>query len=135
MTKPKPNLGGVAAVADLLNHMERADRERLLGEITKRDPALASRIEEQLFTFDSIAHLDDQTVQLLLREVEQSVLALALRSASEEVKATVFRNLSKRAADSLREEMDGSPPRKISDVQSAQSAITLMAKSLLKPKK
>lgn len=132
MDKPKPKHGGIAAVADMLNHMDSTDRQRLLGEVAKRDPALASKIEDQLFTFESIASLDAPSMQLLLRNVQSSVLALALRSAPEELKATVFRNLSARTAEALREEMDASPARKISDVHAAQAAIVKIAKGLLK---
>lgn len=131
MDKPKPNFGGVAAVADMLNHMDAADRERLLAEVAKRDPALATQIKDQLFTFAGLARLDDRSMQILLRGVPQSVLAVALRSAPEDLKAAVFRNLSVRTAEALREEMAASPPRKISDVHAAQSAIVAIAKTLI----
>jgi len=130
MEKPKPKFDGVAAVAEMLNQMDPADRQRLLADVAKRDPSLATKIEDQLFTFESIASLDDPSVQLLLRNVQPSVLALALRSAPDKLNATIFRNLSIRTADALREEMDNSPARKISDVHAAQAAIVKVAKTL-----
>lgn len=128
MTKPK--LSGVAAVADMLNLMDASDRERLLADVAKRDPALATQIEEQLFTFESLSRLDDPTLQSLLHRVPQAILGLALRTATAELKASIFRNLSLRTAAALREEIETSPPRKLSDVHAAQAAIVAIAKSL-----
>lgn len=124
-------IDGVVAVADLLNRMEASDRERLLADIEKRDPALASQIQEQMFVFDNLIKLEDRSIQILLREIPQGLLAVALRKASHPVSEAVFKNLSARAAEALRDEMSSSPPRKLSDVETAQSQIITIAKRLI----
>jgi flagellar motor switch protein FliG len=129
--KSKSNVGGVEAVAEMLNLMDAADRERLLGEVAKRDAELASKIEEHLFVFEHLADFEDSSLQILLREVPPEVLALSLRSTSDAVKTAIFKNISARAGNALREELESATPRKLSDVEGAQARILIIAKSLL----
>jgi flagellar motor switch protein FliG len=128
--KTSSPFSGVSGVADMLNHMSAEDRQRMLAELAKRDPNLTAQIEAQMFVFDSLVRLDDQSLQLVLREVPNEVLALALRRASPEVIATIFRNLSMRAQETLREEIASALPQKVSVVEAAQAKIISIARAL-----
>lgn len=129
-TMTRKKIGGVDAVAEILNQMDPEQRKRLLAELEARDGTLTAKIREQLFTFEHIAHFDDPTMQKLLQEVPRDLLALALRSTTDLVKDAVFRNLSTRAAEALREDIASSDLRKMSDVLEAQTKITAIAKAL-----
>lgn len=128
--KPKiPNsLGGVDAVAEMMNHMDAPDRERLLKELAARDPALTQEIEERMFTFEDLARIDDGSLQKLLHTAPKDTLSIALRSASPELIETIYRNLSARVSTALREEIAGASPVKRSLVEEAQKKIIAHAK-------
>jgi flagellar motor switch protein FliG len=128
--KPPSKHGGVSGVADMLNHMTAEDRQRMLAELAKRDPNLTARIEAQMFVFESLIQLDDRSLQLVLREVPNEVLALALRKASPEVTTAIFRNVSLRAQETLREEIASASPQKLSVVEAAQAKVVSVAKAL-----
>jgi flagellar motor switch protein FliG len=128
--KPSSKYSGVSGVADMLNHMGAKDRQRMLAELAKRDPNLTAKIEAQMFVFDSLAHLDDSLLRRILRDVPNDVLALALRRASPEVSDAIFRNLSARAQEGLREEIATASPQKISAVEAAQAKVVAIARKL-----
>ena len=140
MTRPKDrkNYDGLKAAAELLNQLDPAHRDKLLSELANRDPATAEAIQDRMFTFEDIARLDDRSLQILFHEVKCENLALALRKASAEFKALVFKNIPERAGELLREEMESSGPRKVSDVRAAQKALVelvrrMIAEGRLKP--
>ena len=115
--------GGAKGLADILNLVDMQTERHVLEALDKDDPELAEEIRLLLFTFDDIVKLDDRGVQLVLKEVNQKDLVLALRGADDEVKKKILSNMSSRGADMLREEMEFQPPQRRSVVEEAQSRI------------
>jgi len=117
-------IGGISQMADILNQTEGTAAQLILDEIEKSDPELVDKIRQQMFVFDDLALIDDRGLQKVLRSVETKELAVSLKAASEEVKQKIFRNISERAADMLREEIEDMGPVRIKEVEDAQQAIT-----------
>jgi flagellar motor switch protein FliG len=117
-------IGGISQMADILNQTEGTAAQLILDEIEKSDPELAAKIRQQMFVFDDLTLIDDRGLQKVLRSVETRELAVSLKAASEEVKQKIFRNMSERAADMLREEVEDMGPVRIKEVEDAQQAIT-----------
>ena len=108
---------------------EQAERQ-VLGNIEKTNPELAVQIRRKMITFEDLISIDDAGIQEILKEVKQEELVIALKSASEELKEKMFRNMSERAADMLREEMEIAGPTKVSEVIKTQQTICEIAKKL-----
>jgi flagellar motor switch protein FliG len=123
-------IGGPEKAAEVLAHAGRTLEDELLTEIEDENPALAEEIRKHLFTFEDFLKVDDFAIQTLLREISTDDLKLALKGASPEVKEKFFRNMSKRAADLLKEELDLMPPVRITEVEKAQQNIIRTAKKL-----
>lgn len=123
-------IGGAEKAAEVLSHAGRELEEELLTEIEDENPTLAEEIRKFLFTFEDFLKVDDFAIQSLLREISTDDLKLALKGASQEVKEKFFRNMSKRAADMLKEELEMMPPVRIAEVEKAQSNIIKIAKKL-----
>jgi flagellar motor switch protein FliG len=123
LTQEFSQAGGVDALAELLNGAGRSTERTVLDAIAQQDGELADEIRQKLFTFDDIVVLSDRDIQLLLREVDQKDLALALRGVSDEVRDTIFRNMSQRGTEMLKEELETSKPQRRSVVEEAQSRI------------
>ena len=123
-------LGGLNPVVEMLNIMDKATEESILDRLEERDPDLTEQIRKLMFVFDDLIKIDDRGIQTLLRFVQAEKLKLALRAASEEVKEHIFKNMSQRASEALREEMESSPPVKLQDVEAAQFAIVHKAREL-----
>ena len=115
--------GGVKEVAEILNRIERATEKSIMSELEERDPELADEIARLMFTFDDLIYVDDSGIQKALREIEQKDLALALKSSSEEVSEKVFRNMSERAREMIKEEMEYMGPVRLRQVEEAQQKI------------
>jgi len=115
--------GGVGALVEILNKVDRATEKAILEALGDRDPELAEQVKNMMFIFEDITHLDDRSVQQVLREVDTKELSLALKGVSEEVADKVYRNMSKRAASMLQEEMEFMGPVRLRDVESAQQRI------------
>lgn len=124
------SLGGVDTAASILNFMETAATELVMNEITEQRAELAQEIQEKMFTFDDLIGIDDRGMQTMLREVATGNLLLALRGVDEALKEKIFSNMSKRAAEMLRDDLEASPPAKLSDVEQAQKDILAIAKRL-----
>ena len=122
---------GVRSIAEMLNVMDRASREKLLANLEKKDPAIVEAIKSKMFTFEDLAKIPSAGLQSLLREVPGTRLVLALRNASEDLKNTIFHNLSTRAAEVLKEELDTQGPQRLSDVTAAQQDILRIARKLV----
>ncbi|RLB11594.1 MAG: flagellar motor switch protein FliG [Deltaproteobacteria bacterium] len=122
--------GGINKVVELAKSLDFKTLESILNELQAIDPDLASIIEQQLFTFEDLGNLDDRSIQILLREIDTKDLALALKTASEELKGKFLRNLSERAREMLMEDMEVMGPVKIKDVENAQQKIVDIAKKL-----
>jgi flagellar motor switch protein FliG len=123
LTQEFSQAGGVDSLAELLNRAGRSTERTVLEAIAETDGELADEIRQKLFTFDDIVVLSDRDIQLLLREVDQKDLGLALRGVSEEVKDTIFRNMSTRGAEMLQEDLDTGKPQRRAVVEEAQSRI------------
>lgn len=123
-------IGGPEKAAEILSHAGRELEDELLTEIEDENPDLAEEIRKYLFTFEDFIKVDDFAIQTLLREISTDDLKLALKGASPEVKEKFFRNMSKRAADLLKEELEMMPPVRITEVEKAQQNIIRTAKKL-----
>ena len=117
-------IGGISQVADILNQTEGTSAQLILDGIEKTDPELAGEIKQQMFVFEDLTLIDDRGLQKVLRSVETKELAIALKAASEEVKQKIFRNMSERAAQMLREEVEEMGPVRIKEVEDAQQTVT-----------
>ncbi len=116
--------GGVDRIAEILNLADEICSEHILSEIEENNPELAAQIKQKMFVFEDLVLVDDRGFQKLLRKVETVELAIALKAASEEVKEKVFRNMSQRAGEMLREEMEDLGPVRMKEVADAQQNIT-----------
>jgi flagellar motor switch protein FliG len=115
---------GVERLAEILNLADEMSSELIMGEIEDQNPELAAQIKQKMFVFEDVVLVDDKGFQKLLRKVETAELAVALKAASDEVKEKVFRNMSTRAGDMLREEIADMGPVRMNDVSAAQQKIT-----------
>ncbi|WP_161597624.1 flagellar motor switch protein FliG [Fluviispira multicolorata] len=123
-------VGGIEPIVEMLNLMDKATEENILDRLEERDPDLAENIRKLMFVFDDLIKIDDRGIQTVMREVKPEQLKLALKTASEGVKELIFKNMSQKAAENLREEMTIMGPAKISDVEQAQFAIVQVARRL-----
>jgi len=122
--------GGVKSLADILNHSDRSTERNVLDELANVDGELAEEIRLLLFTFEDVVKLDDRSIQMVLKEVDQKDLAIALRGVSEDVRSRIFSNMSERGAELLREEIDFQPPQRKRVVEEAQSRIVGVVRRL-----
>ncbi len=123
-------VGGTDAAAKLLNKVAKTEGAAILDLLEERDPELAGTIRNRMLTFDDLAKMDNRGFQTLLREVATEDLVKALRAASDEIAEKVFSNVSKRAADQIREEMDLMGPMKLAEVEEVQQKIVAEARRL-----
>jgi len=123
-------IGGTKRAADIMNFMDRSIESSLLESIKETDPNLATTIEDLMFVFDNLKDVDDRGIQALLREVSSEVLVIALKGADEEVKDKIFKNMSKRAAELLQDDLETKGPVKVSEVESAQKDIISVARRM-----
>jgi flagellar motor switch protein FliG len=123
-------LGGVQPVAEMLNVMDKNTETSIMSRLEEKDPLLAEEIRKLMFVFDDIIKIDDRGIQALLKEVANDKLLLALKTASEEIKTKIFKNLSQRAAEMLREDLSNMGPSRLSDVEGAQQEIVNVTRRL-----
>jgi flagellar motor switch protein FliG len=123
-------LGGIKAVADILNQIDRSIESSLLAKIEEADPTMAGEIRQLMFVFDDLVLIDDRGVQEILKEVSSDDLAKALKTASEAVKGKIFKNMSERAVEMLNEDIENMGPMRLSEVEKAQQGITQIAMKL-----
>ena len=116
--------GGVARLAEILNAIDGTTAEQIIDEIEEEDPDLADEIKQMMFVFEDIVLVDDKGLQKVLRSVESQELAIALKATTEDVKEKIFKNMSERAAEILKEEMEVSGAVRMKDVTDAQQKIT-----------
>jgi flagellar motor switch protein FliG len=122
--------GGINSIVEILNNVDRATEKTILETLEVQDPVLSEEIKKLMFVFEDITKMDDRSIQLVLREVESKDLALALKGAGEEVKDKVKRNMSKRAAEMLEEEIVFLGPVRLRDVEEAQQRIVTEVRRL-----
>lgn len=123
-------IGGIRTVAEIMNQMDRASEDLILKNIEEKDQILADEIRKLMFTFDDLIHIDDRGIQMVLKEITTDDLALALKMASDELKTKIFKNMSQRAVQILREEMEAKGAVRVSDVEKAQMNIVRVARRL-----
>ncbi len=126
----KSALGGAKTAANILNYMAGATEASVLANIREHDPDLAQKIQDQMFTFDNLLELDDRSVQLLLREVQSESLIVALKGTSQELKDKIFKNMSSRAAEALKEDLDAKGAVRLSEVEGEQKEILKIIRRL-----
>ncbi len=122
--------GGVKAVSELFNRMDRRASRNVLEQIESRNPELADSIRDLMFVFEDILHVDDQGVMEILKRVEKKSLAMALKGANEEIKTKFFKNMSQRASEMLKEEMEYLGPIRVKEVERAQHEIVEVVRNL-----
>ena len=127
----KSNLGGVKAAAEILNMMGNAVETSVLDFVREADGDLAQKIMDNMFVFDDLVKIDDKGFQALLKEVQSDQLVLALKAASPELRDKVFRNMSSRAAESLKEDLDSRGPVKLSEVEAEQKEMLKIVRRLV----
>lgn len=123
-------LGGVKFAADIMNNFESVAEQQLMDHIKEADELLGNRIQDLMFVFDDLKNVDDQGIQALLREVSSDGLVLALKAADDELKQKVFGNMSKRAGELLRDDLEARGPVRVSDVEKAQREILAVARRM-----
>lgn len=123
-------LGGIEPIADMLNLMDKNSEKNIMARVEEKDPELAEEIRKLMFVFEDIIYVDDRGIQELLKIVDNQKLVIALKTAPDEVKTKLFRNMSNRAATLLKEDLDAMGPTKISDVEKAQQEIVQQLKDL-----
>jgi flagellar motor switch protein FliG len=126
----KAPLGGPKTAAEILNFLGTSVETSVIGAIRDNDDDLAARIEEQMFTFSDLLKLDSKAMQRLLREVNNDQLVIALKGAEPELREKVFANMSTRAAEALRDDLESKGPVRLSDVETEQKGILKIAKRL-----
>ena len=125
------SVGGMKTAANILNFMDGSVETEIMDEIKEADPELGQGIEDLMFVFDNIVDIDDRGIQTLLREVSSETLVLALKAADEAVKEKVFKNMSKRASEMLRDDLEARGPVRLSDVEAAQKEILAIARRMM----
>ena len=116
-------VGGVDSIVDILNSVDRTTNKRIMDDLEVENVELADEIKKKMFLFEDIVKLDDKSIQRVLREVDNNSIALALKGVKVDVQEAIFRNLSSRLADMIREDMEFMGPVRIKDVEEVQQAI------------
>ena len=124
------SIGGVKTAANIVNFVDSSIAADLLDQIKEVDEDLGIQIQDLMFVFDNLVDIDDRGVQILLREVSTDLLVVALKGADPQVQDKIFRNMSKRAAELLRDDLEAKGPVKISEVEGAQKEILTIARRL-----
>lgn len=123
-------LGGVRSAANIMNLMEGSREAEIMDTIKESDSDLGSRIEEEMFVFENLVEIEDRGIQTLMREIQTESLVLAMKGADDDMKDKIFRNMSKRAAEMLREDLEAKGPVRVSEVEAAQKEILSVARRL-----
>ncbi|MFV3305850.1 flagellar motor switch protein FliG [Pseudomonas sp. NY15181] len=126
----RTTMGGVKRAADIMNFLDSSVEGTLMDAIREVDEDLSGQIEDLMFVFDNLADVDDRGIQALLREVSSDVLVLALKGSDEAIREKIFRNMSKRAAELLRDDLEAKGPVRVSEVEGAQKEILTIARRM-----
>jgi flagellar motor switch protein FliG len=124
------SMGGAKAAANIINLLEPSQEGMIMEQIAKADQALGARIQDLIFVFDNLLELDDRSMQELLRQVPSDRLLLALKGADEGLKEKIFKNMSQRASEMLKDDLEAKGPVRISEVEGAQREILQIARKL-----
>ncbi len=126
----KTAMGGVRTAAEILNFSGTSQEQAIVESIREYDPDLAQKILDEMFVFDNIMDIDDRGIQSILREVQSEGLIVALKGASQDIREKIFRNMSSRAAEMLRDDLESKGPVKLSDVEREQKEILKVVRRL-----
>ncbi|MBP9712232.1 MAG: flagellar motor switch protein FliG [Sterolibacterium sp.] len=126
----KTAMGGVRHAAEILNFVGQAQETAIIDNVREYDPDLAQKILDEMFVFDNLMDVDDRGIQLLLREVQSDSLIVALKGATPELREKIFKNMSQRAAEMLREDLEAKGPVRLSEVEGEQKEILKIARRL-----
>ncbi|MNZ48278.1 Flagellar motor switch protein FliG [compost metagenome] len=130
VTQDYTSAGGIESIVQILNGVDRGTERTILDSLEIQDPELAEEIKKRMFVFEDIVNIDNRSIQRIIRDIENADLQLALKVASEEVREAVFRNMSKRMADTFKEEMEYMGPVRLRDVEEAQTRIVATIRRL-----
>jgi len=123
-------IGGVKTAAEILNHVNRSIEKEILGSLEKQNPSLTEEIKKLMFVFDDMTLVEDRSLQRALREIDTKDLALALKGADNEIKEKFFRNMSSRAVETIKEDIEFMGPVRLRDVEAAQQKIVNVIRRL-----
>src|SRR5262249_674125 len=123
-------LGGAKAAANIINFLEPSQESALMEQIEKSDEALAARIQDLVFVFDTLIDADDRGMEELLRQGAAEKLLVAMKGCEEALKEKIYKNMSQRAAEMLRDDLEAKGPVRLSEVEAAQKEILLVARKL-----
>ncbi|TDK68337.1 flagellar motor switch protein FliG [Sapientia aquatica] len=126
----KKTIGGVRAAAEILNFMSGENEASVMSNLRNYDSDMAEKIMDEMFVFDNIMEIDDRGIQLLLREVQSDTLIIALKGANPEMRDKIFRNMSQRAAEMMRDDLESKGPVRLSEVEAQQKAILVIVRRL-----
>lgn len=126
----RSKMGGVRTAAELLNYMNSAQEEAVVASLRELDSDLAQRIVDEMFVFENLADIENQGIQLILKEIDTETLTIALKGAPDELREKFLSNMSTRAAQMLRDDLDAQGPVRMSKVEEAQKGILLVARKL-----
>lgn len=126
----KQHMGGVRTAAEILNFLSGESETSVMNNLRAYDEDMAQKIEDQMFVFDNIIDIDKHGIQVLLREVQSESLIIALKGASEELREKIFSNMSQRAAEMMREDLESKGPVRLSEVEAQQKSILQIIRRL-----
>lgn len=124
------SVGGVKVAANILNFMDSGQDEKILGAMSEVDSPLSVRIRDLMFVFDNLGDVDDRAMQTVLRDIPNDKLAIALRGADQKVKDKIFGNMSQRAAENLKDDMEARGPVRLAEVEAAQKEILAIVRKM-----
>ena len=123
-------VGGTQAVAEILNNLDSQSEENIFTVMEEENPDMSERIREMMFIFEDLSKIDDRGIQLIMKEVTNDILTLSLKTASEELREKIFANISSRAAEMIRDDLETMGPTKLADVEQAQQEIVKVCRRL-----
>ena len=126
----KQPMGGTRAAAEILNFMSGENESTAMEHLKSYDPEMAQKIMDEMFVFENIMDIEDRGIQLLLREVQSDSLIIALKGASEDMREKIFKNMSQRAAEMMRDDLDSKGPVRLSEVETQQKEILMIVRRL-----
>ncbi|KEY91531.1 flagellar motor switch protein [Candidatus Photodesmus blepharus] len=123
-------IGGFKAAAEIMNYMDNSLENVLIEQIRDQDEDMATQIQDLMFVFENLIEINDQGIQKLLRDIPQDILKKSLKGADDTLRDKIFKNMSKRAAEMMQDDLDTMPPVKISDVEAAQKEVLAIARRM-----
>ncbi|RMF95834.1 MAG: flagellar motor switch protein FliG [Gammaproteobacteria bacterium] len=123
-------MGGVRSAAEILNTVDKELGQKIIGELDEQEPELSQEIQDNMFIFENLLDIDDRGIQAIVREVTSDMLVLALKGAEPELQEKIFSNMSKRAAELLRDDLEAKGPVRLSEVEEAQKQIVQIVRKL-----